>query len=145
MKKIKAIVLMSLILTSFMAQAGSWWEQVGYDCTNYENKLSMKIQYNNGTRLNYVSVYLTQALGKTQFFKAYSDFNDHKGIGGKKESYKLFSEDLDSGSVLSTLTIVTLPKSCGRGSCDNDGGVTIRASLKIGKDETYFSCQKIEF
>lgn len=127
MKKLNLTMLAGMLLASGMAHAD-------YQCTDYGNEISMAVNENHITHLGDTSVSLVSATEKTQFF---GTIHSEGGVLLKKKVVELYPFQGDS------LTIVSKPKSCGRGSCDYDAKPVITANLKVGETQTYFSCNEI--
>ncbi len=86
------------------------------------------------THFGDTSIATASATGKTQFLGTI-----HSEGGGllTKKVVEIYPFQGD------TLTIVSRPKICGRGSCDYDAKPVITANLKVGDSQTYFSCNEI--
>lgn len=127
MKKLNLMTLAATLLVSGLAHAD-------YQCTDDGNEISMTVNENQITRLGNTSVSLVSATEKTQFF---GTIHSEGGLLLKKKVVELYPFQGD------TLTIVSRPRSCGRGSCDYDAKPVTTANLKVGKTQTHFSCDEI--
>lgn len=105
-----------------------------YQCADYSNETSMTVNENHITHLGETSISLVSATQKTQLF---GTIHSEGGVLLQKKLVDLYPFQGD------TLTIVSKPKSCGRGSCDYNAQPIITANLKIGETQTYFSCQSL--
>ncbi len=124
MKKINLMALLAVCMGS-VAHAD-------YQCTDFNNEVSMTVNENHITHLGNTSVLLVSATETTQLF---GTIHSEGGVLLQKKVVELYPYQGD------TLTIVSKPKSCGRGSCDWNTKPIITANLKIGETQTYFSCQ----
>lgn len=123
MKKMNLMVLLVVCMCSVV--------YADYQCTDFNNKVSMTVKENHITHLGDTSVSLVSNGETTQLF---GTIHSEGGALLKKKVVELypFQKDL--------LTIVSKPKYCGRGSCDSDAKSIITANLKIGETQTYFLC-----
>lgn len=125
MKKINLMILLAVCVGS-VAHAD-------YQCTDFNNEVRMTVNENHIMHLGDTSISLVSATEKSQRF---GTIHSEGGVLLKKKVVELYPFRGDQ------LTIVSKPKSCGRGSCDYDGKPIIRANLKIGETHTYFSCNE---
>lgn len=107
-----------------------------YECINRQTDQKLKVLEKYDTRVSNALAILTSSAGK---FRYYGSFDLAEGAQ-KRKVMKIYPYNNDSFS----LTIVTRPFSCGRGSCDENGLQTISAYLKIRDSETFFSCEYLE-
>lgn len=127
MKKVKIAVLIGSSLLGGVAYAD-------YQCVDYSNEISMPVNEHHITHLGNTSILLASDQGKTYYF---GNIQTDDGLLLKKKVVELYPYQGD------TLTIVSKPKSCGRGSCDFEANPIITAKLKIGEIQTNFSCDEI--
>ena len=126
MKKLTLTILTGVLLAGGAAKAD-------YQCTDYNNEVSMSIKENHITHLGNTSIQLVSASKKSQLF---GTIHSEGGVLLKKKVIDIFPFKGD------TLTIVSKPKSCGRGSCDFNASPVFTAKLKIGEALTFFSCNE---
>ena len=127
----KIVTLTTLIFSGLLSLTAT--AQAHYECQTYPEGSSLTVNENPQSHLGSTSVTVS--------------------AGGKKDEYVGVTH-LDSGSLFSqtvidlypfqgdTLTIISKPKSCGRGSCDPAGGNLISAKLKMGETSAYFDCHE---
>lgn len=124
----KMIVTLIIFSVSLNAQA-----EMLYHCVNHSSKNSLEIT-SRVTRLGTFLVYLKTPTKNFLFHGSPAQSQD-EGIFLTQKVIDLEPYD-GSGSV----TIVSQPKTCGRGFCDLNAPPMIIAGLKLGKDTTYFYC-----
>ena len=129
MKKTLIAAAAAIFLTGTLAHAGYQCQSVpeGATLTVQEQKSPNRI----GTD---TEIFLQEGAKKTYYFgKIQSEVG---GMLGKEVVYIYphYNED--------TLTIVSKPKSCGRGFCDPENDKIIKAVLKVGCSETSFYCNE---
>lgn len=127
MKKLILTTLTAIGLAGAIARAD-------YQCADYNEEVSMRVNLKHITHFGDASIALVSATQKTQLFGKIQ--SDGGALLGKK-TIEIYPFQGD------TLTLVTKPKSCGRGSCDFNAPPIITASLKIGEAQKYFSCDEI--
>lgn len=104
-----------------------------YECSSYLGKSSkLSVDENHVTHLGDTVVVLKSEDNKKYLFGTM--FNEGGGFLKKKVIEFYGTND--------TLTIVSQPKQCGRGSCDFDASPFISATLKLGESTTKFTCNE---
>lgn len=121
----KSIVFASLLLMGGVVHAD-------YLCVNHDKATSLKIQENHVTPFGDTLISLSGVAGESQLFGKIQSVD---GLMLKKSVIELHPYVGDS------LTIVSKPLFCGRGSCDTDFTL-LKGSLKIGDILTTFSCSE---
>lgn len=124
MMKAASATLLGVFLASGAAHAD-------YHCLNKD--MSLDVKENHMTRLSNASVTLINGEQTKTFYgsiEAVDDFLLQKKV---IDFYPYQGEEM--------LTLVTRPKFCGRGSCDDGGGTVTNADLKLGEEHIYFSCE----
>ena len=126
MKKKFLIALSAISLVSVVAQAD-------YQCTDFNNDVSMAINEGHITQFGDTSVLLESSEEKKFLF---GTMHSEGAILLKKKVVELHPFQGD------TLTILSKPKSCGRGSCDPGATQVITAQLKTGENQSRFLCHE---
>jgi hypothetical protein len=124
MKKVFLTAVLGVLVFSNVAKAD-------HQCTGYSNEKKLFVDENNITDFGDTSILLVEGEKQTQLFGIKKvDF----GLLLSKTTFAIYPFSGD------TLTIVSKPKSCGRGSCDYNADPIVSASLKIGDTTSYFYC-----
>lgn len=126
MKSFKYFAILGAFFVGAVAQAD-------YECTAYYGvQAKIVVDEDHITPLGDTVVVLENGDGKKYLFGSMVDENG--GFLKKKVVEFYGTED--------TLTIVSQPKSCGRGSCDFDASPIIKADLVLNNIKTYFTCNE---
>lgn len=107
----------------------------GYLCQSVPHGATLKVQ-KQSTRLG-DTVLLLQHGSEESYYHGKLQSEGGPMLG--KEVIHIYP--YNSGD---TLTIVSKPKSCGRGFCDPDNDKIIKAILQIGYSETTFYCNETQ-
>jgi hypothetical protein len=129
MKSVTLVVLSLMSLVAGVARAD-------YQCANVNEGLSLSINENYISDLGDTRLLLESADGKSDLF---GNMRSDEGNIFKKKVVEIYPFKGE------TLTIVFVPKLCGRKSCDVGAGEEISATLKIGDNQTYLSCYETNF
>ncbi len=127
MKKLKLTLWAAILVASGLAEAD-------YQCVDFAKEITMQVKENHVTHLGDTSIFLVSSLEKTQFF---GTIHSEGGVLLKKKVVEIYPFQGDK------LTIVSKPKFCGRGSCNDNEKLVVSANLKVGETQTYFSCNEI--
>lgn len=126
MKKLILAILTAAVSLGITAHAS-------YQCVDYNNQLRMRINENHVTRIGNTSIHLVSATTNTRY---YGIIHSEAGLLMSKKIMQIFPFQGN------TLTIVSKPKNCGRGSCDFNASQDTIAQLKIGETQTNFQCNE---
>lgn len=132
------------IVTAMILLSGSWAKAWGkYECQSVSGGTKMSVDTESYTRTGH-DTYITLQEGSkfTDFLIGWTDLREFSAdwLWGMQVIH-LSSPWLVKSE--KTLTIVTIPKDCGQGSCKPSGSKIIHAILKLAASTTFFSCQEI--
>lgn len=127
----KKATLTTLAFVSLMFATGV--AHANYECSSSINGPTLTVNEKHITHLGNASIVVTSGAEQTQYF---GTIHSDGGMLLGKKVIELYPFQGD------TLTIVSKPKSCGRGSCDFNADPVITANLKIGETSTYFFCDE---
>jgi len=126
MKGVKCLVLFGILAMTAVAHAD-------YECSSYMDKSAkLSVYVNNITDLGDTVVVLESEDEKKTFFGTM--FNEGGGLY-KKQIVEFYGTN-------NTLTIVSQPHQCGRGTCDNFATQKILAQLKHDGSTQNFYCNE---
>ncbi len=128
MKKgnLTALTFMGLVLATGVAHAN-------YECKSGDNASTLTVNEHHITQFGNASIVFKSGTEQTEFYGTI------KSLGGMLLEKKIIELHPFQGD---TLTIVSKPMLCGRGSCDFKADSIITANLKIGETSTFFYCNE---
>lgn len=131
MKKVWIAATATLLLSGALAHAG-------YSCQSVPQGATLKVSVQKWATRTGVDTHLELQEGsqKTDYHGALQ--SEDGSMYGKKvvELFPYYKGD--------TLTIVSKPKNCWRGSCDPGNDKIISAKLKVGNSEIVFYCHETQ-
>lgn len=105
-----------------------------YQCVDTEEKTHLTVLEDRGTRFADTTLELESEEGKKTL---YGKILNEEGVFLSKKTIQIFPY------LGNTLTIVSKPRTCGRGFCETGSELVIKAHLIYDESHKWFTCDKI--